>query len=131
MEASLANFREEFSAKLPALTLLSNLGYTFISPSECEVLRGNTAPGDKSTGQVMLLPVMRKFLGKQTFPFAGKQHPLSEAAIDKIMHTLNPAMNEGLKGANEKLYNALLYGVSVTEFVDGKKASPTIQLIAW
>ncbi len=131
MESNLANFREEFSAKLPALTLLSNLGYTYLPPMECEALRGNNAPGEKSTGQVMLLPIMRAFLAKQTFPFAGKQHPLSDAAIDKILHTLNPAMNEGLKGANEKLYNALLYGVSVTEFVDGKKASPTIQLIDW
>lgn len=74
---------------------------------------------------------MRAFLAKQTFSFAGKQHKLSEAAIDKVMHELNPAMNLGLKAANEKIYNALMYGVSVTEFIDGKKASPTIKLIDW
>ncbi|WP_435276376.1 type I restriction endonuclease [Psychrobium sp. nBUS_13] len=126
------NFKEEFSAKIPALTLLNNLGYTFISPSECEALRGNTfASEKKSTHQVILLPVMRAFLAKQTFSFAGKQHNLSEAAIDKVMHELNPAMNLGLKAANEKIYNALMYGVSVTEFIEGKKASPTIKLIDW
>jgi type I restriction enzyme R subunit len=125
-------FQEEFSAKIPALTLLTNLGYTFIPPSECEALRGNTLTNDKkSTHQVVLLPVMRAFLAKQTFSFAGKQHKLSEAAIDKVMHELNPAMNLGLKAANEKIYNALMYGVSVTEFIDGKKASPTIKLIDW
>lgn len=133
MTQPLANFREEFSAKVPALTLLSTLGYTFIPPSQCELLRGANVEnsGSKSTGQVMLLSIMREYLSKQTFPFAGKQHPLSDAAIDKIMHELNPAMNEGLKGANEKLYNAMMYGVSVTEFVEGKKASPTIQLVDW
>jgi len=47
------------------------------------------------------------------------------------MHELSPAMNEGLKGANEKLYNAMMYGVGVTEFIGGKKASPTIQLVDW
>lgn len=126
------NFAEEFSAKIPALTLLTNLGYTFITPSECEALRGNTLANEKkSTHQVILLPVMRAFLAKQTFSFAGKQHTLSEAAIDKVMHELNPAMNLGLKAANEKIYNALMYGVSVTEFIDGKKASPTIKLIDW
>lgn len=126
------NFAEEFSAKVPALTLLANLGYTFIPPSECEALRGNTLASEKkSTHQVVLLPVMRAFLAKQTFSFAGKQHTLSEAAIDKVMHELNPAMNLGLKAANEKIYNALMYGVSVTEFIDGKKASPTIKLIDW
>jgi type I restriction enzyme R subunit len=126
-----ANFKEEFSAKIPALTLLSNLGYTFIPPSDCEALRGKLNVGNKTTSQVMLLPVMRSFLAKQTFPFAGKQHKLTDAAIDKVMHELNPAMNLGLKAANEKLYNAMMYGVSVTEFIDGKKASPTIQLIDW
>ena len=124
-------FQEEFSAKIPALTLLTNLGYTFIPPSECERLRGNTLAGNKSTHQVVLLPVMRAFLAKQTFSFAGKQHALSEATIDKVMHELNPAMNLGLKAANEKIYDALMYGVSVTEFIDGKKASPTIKLIDW
>ncbi|GBL05989.1 type I restriction endonuclease subunit R [Glaciecola sp. KUL10] len=128
----IASFREEYSSKLPALTLLTNLGYTFIPPSECEALRGNTlASENKSTHQVILLPVMRVFLAKQTFSYAGKQHSLSEAAIDKVMHELNPAMNLGLKAANEKIYNALMYGVSVTEFIDGKKASPTIKLIDW
>ncbi len=131
MSDKVANFREEFSAKIPALTLLSSLGYTFIPPSDCEQLRGTINVGNKTTSQVMLLPIMRAFLAKQTFPLAGKQHFLSAASIDKIMHELNPAMNEGLKDANEKLYNAMMYGVSVTEFVDGKKVSPTIALIDW
>ena len=130
MTLSVANFKEEFSSKIPALTLLTKLGYSFIPPGACEQVRGNSVSG-KLTSQVMLLPIMRKFLSNQTFPFAGKDHKLSDAAIDKIMHELNPAMNEGLKGANEKLYNALMYGVGVTEFIDGKKASPTIQLIDW
>ncbi|QBJ61828.1 HsdR family type I site-specific deoxyribonuclease [Pseudoalteromonas sp. DL-6] len=125
-------FQEEFSAKFPALSLLSNLGYSFIPPIECEALRGNTlASGKKSTHQVILLPILRDFLAKQMFSFAGKRHTLSEAAIDKVMHELNPAMNLGLKGANEKIYNALMYGVSVNEFIDGKKASTTIKLIDW
>jgi len=66
------NFQEEFSAKLPALALLTNLGYTFLPPSECEALRGNSLVSEKkSTHQVILLPVMRAFLAKQTFSFAG------------------------------------------------------------
>jgi len=131
MAEQVANFREEFSAKIPALTLLSNLGYSFIPPDACERLRGKRLGGNTSTSQVMLLPIMRAFLAKQTFPFAGKRHLLSAASIDTIMHGLNPAMNEGLQAANEKLYNAMMYGVSVTEFVDGKKTSPTIGLIDW
>jgi len=99
-----ANFNEEFSAKLPALTLLTNLGYTFIPPAECETLRGNLS-GDtnKSTQQVILLPILRQFLAKQNFSFQGKTYPLSEAAIDKVIHQLSPAMNLGLLTANENI----------------------------
>lgn len=130
--SKVANFKEEFSSKIPAMILLAKLGYEFISPSECEQLRSNRVASEgKTTSQVMLIPVMREFLSKQSYMFAGKPQKLSEAAIDKIIHQLSPAMNEGLKSANEKLYEAMLYGVGVTEFVDGKKTSPTIQLIDW
>ncbi len=125
MTSPIANFNEEHSAKIPALALLTHLGYQFLSPVECMELRGN-----RST--VILPSVLRSVLEKKTFPFMGKDCPLSAAAIDKIVHQLaNPAMNEGLKAANEKLYNALTFGVGVTEFVDGKKATPTIHIIDW
>ena len=125
MSSSLPNFREEQSAKIPALTLLTNLGYQFISPNECVVKRGNLST-------VILPDVLRNVLKHKTYSFMGKERPLSESAIDKIVNELaNPAMNEGLKAANEKLYNALTYGIGVTEFIDGKKANPTINVIDW
>ena len=130
------NFQEEFSSKIPALTLLTTLGYQFIPPSQCNSMRSNKllanqANANKATNQVVLLPIMRAFLAKQTFMFEGAPHHLSDSAIDKIMHELNPAMNLGLQLANEKLYNAMLYGVTVTEFIDGKKTAQTISLIDW
>jgi len=110
------NFREEFSAKIPALTLLMTLGYTYLMPAQCLALRdpkGNLQAYSttESTSQVMLLPVLREFLAKQTFPFEGKQHHLSDASIDKIVHQLTPALNQGLSTANEIIYDALLYGI--------------------
>ncbi|WP_298443882.1 HsdR family type I site-specific deoxyribonuclease [uncultured Ferrimonas sp.] len=121
----LPNFREEQAAKIPALTLLSNLGYTFIPPAECLKQRGRM-------GNVVLTDVLRKVLKAKRYGHLGQQRALSNAAIDKVVHQLaNPAMNEGLKQANEKLYNSLTYGIGVTEFVDGKKVNPTIQVIDW
>ena len=130
------NFAEEFSAKIPALTLLTTLGYQFIPPSQCNAMRSskllaNQANANKATNQVVLLPIVRAFLAKQTFTFEGKPHYLSDSAIDKIMHELNPKMNLGLQAANEALYNAMLYGITVTEFIDGKRTSQTIGLIDW
>ncbi|MFC1234421.1 type I restriction endonuclease subunit R [Vibrio sp. F74] len=125
MSNPLPNFREEQSAKIPAITLLTNLGYQFIPPTACLAKRGNLST-------VILPDVLRNMLKHKTYSFMGKEHKLSEAAIDKIVQELaNPAMNEGLKAANEKLYDALTYGISVTEFIDGKKANPTIHVIDW
>ncbi|EGQ8511883.1 type I restriction endonuclease subunit R [Vibrio parahaemolyticus] len=119
-------FQEEYSAKLPALTLLTNLGWSFLSPELALAARGGKAD------EVVLRQVLRSELQKRTFTFAGKTYPLSEKAIDNLIaEVCSPALNEGLLTANERLYNHLLYGISVTEFVDGKKASPTVALIDW
>ncbi|HDI3315267.1 TPA: type I restriction endonuclease subunit R [Vibrio cholerae] len=119
-------FQEEYSAKLPALTLLTNLGWSFLSPELAFAARGG------KTDEVVLRQVLRSELKKRTFTFAGKSYPLSEKAIDNLIaEVCSPALNEGLLTANERLYNHLLYGISVTEFVDGKKASPTVALIDW
>ncbi|EHK9184666.1 type I restriction endonuclease subunit R [Vibrio vulnificus] len=125
MSSPLPNFREEFSAKIPALALLTHLGYQFIPPSDCLAMRGRLS-------SVILPNVLRSVLKHKTHTFMGKEYPLSESAIDKIIQELAmPAMNAGLKASNEKIYNALTYGISVTEFIEGKKANPTIQIIDW
>ncbi|MCC5853699.1 MAG: type I restriction endonuclease subunit R [Alkalimonas sp.] len=119
-------FQEEYSAKLPALTLLTNLGWSFLSPELALAARGGKAY------DVVLRQLLRSELQKRTFIFAGNSYPLSEKAIDNLIaEVCSPALNEGLLTANERLYNHLLYGISVTEFVDGKKANPTIALIDW
>ncbi|WP_116473157.1 type I restriction endonuclease subunit R [Zobellella maritima] len=119
-------FQEEYSAKLPALTLLTNLGWSFLSPEQALAARGG------KQDQVVLRGVLREALEKRRFTFAGTEHALSDKALDKLIaEVCSPALNEGLLLANERLYNHLLYGISVTEFVDGKKANPTVALIDW
>lgn len=123
---SIPKFQEEYSAKLPALTLLANLGWQFMPPAQALAARGGRMD------QVVLREVLREQLGKRRFQFAGGEYPLSAKSIDNLIaEVCSPALNEGLQRANERLYNHLLYGIAVTEFVDGKKTSPTIALIDW
>lgn len=119
-------FQEEYSAKLPALTLLSNLGWDFLSPEQALAARSG------KTDEVVLRDLLREQLSQRRFTFAGNEYPLSAKSIDNLVSEVcSPALNEGLQAANEKLYNHLLYGISVTEFVEGKRANPTIALIDW
>lgn len=119
-------FQEEYSAKLPALALLTQLGWSFLSPQQALEARGG------KLDEVVLRSILRTELGKRTFTFAGTAYPLSDKSIDNLIaEVCSPALNEGLLTANEKIYNHLLYGISVTEFIDGKKANPTVALIDW
>lgn len=119
-------FQEEYSAKLPALALLTNLGWSYLSPEEALAARAG------KPDQVLLTRFLREQLAKRTFTFGGKEYSLSDKAIDNLIGEVNsPALNQGLLTANERLYNHLMYGISVTEFIDGKKANPTIALIDW
>lgn len=119
-------FQEEYSAKLPALTLLNNLGWSFLAPSQVLAAR------DGKQDQIVLRQILRNELAKRKFTYAGQQYPLSAKSVDNLISEIcSPELNEGLLTANEKIYNHLLYGISVTEFVNGKKVSPTIPIIDW
>lgn len=119
-------FQEEYSAKIPALTLLMNLGWTYLTPAQALTAR------DDKLDQVVLTHILRRELAKRTFMYAGSSHAISTNAIDNLIdHITHPPLGEGLLTANERIYNHLVYGISVTEFVDGKKVNPTISLIDW
>jgi type I restriction enzyme R subunit len=119
------NTAELYSAHIPALATLLSLGWSYMSAADCLAARGGTQG-------VILRGVLVEELRRRTFDYKGKTYPLSTNAIDQIVRELSaPALNEGLLTANEKLYNALTLGVTVTEFVDGKKHSVTVPIIDW
>lgn len=119
-------FEEEYIAKLPALTLMTNMGWYFLSPQRAMQAR------DGKQEQVVLRAELRRVLETRRFHYAGKEHPLSEASIENIIgEVCSPALNEGLIQANQRMHNHLLYGITVTEFVDGRKTSQTVSLIDW
>ena len=124
--SDLPRFQEEYSAKIPAMVVLANLGWTFLSPEQALVARGN------KLNEVVLRDALFEALRKRRFTFSGNEYPLSDKSIDTIVAELcTPALNEGLTKANERLYNHILYGITVTEFIGGKKINPTIPLIDW
>lgn len=118
--------KEQFSAHIPALHLLSALGWDYLSPSSCLSLRS-------STSEVLLKPILIEFLRDRRFEYKGEWYPLSNNAIDQIIRDLSaPSLHEGLLAANERIYEKLTLGITVTEFMaDGKKHQPTIALIDW
>jgi len=116
---------EIYSSHLPALATLCVMGWDYMPPAECLAARG----GNQG---VLLTTVLVEELRRRTFDYKGKTYPLSTNAIDQIVRELSsPMLNEGLLTANERLYNALTLGVTVTEFVGGKRHSVTVPIIDW
>lgn len=122
---SAPNTAEQYSAHIPALQTLISLGWKFLSAPDCVAMRG----GNKA---VILKSVLIDELKKRRFEFKGQTYPLSTNAIDQIVRDLSaPGMQEGLITASERLYNAMTLGITVTEFVEGKKHSTTVKIIDW
>ena len=120
------NSRELYSAHIPALHLLCNLGWNFLSTADALILRG-------STREVLLKPRLIEVLQTRRYEYKGEWHPLSPGGIDQIVRELSSlSLAEGLLAANERLYAKLALGITITEFMpDGKKHQPTIAVIDW
>ena len=116
---------EQYISHVPALHTLAAAGWTFMSAEECLSARG-------STREVLLPNVLVEVLRKRRFEYRGGEYPLSTNAIEQIVRELSDtSLQEGLLLSNERLYDKLCLGVTVTEFIDGKKHSPTIPIIDW
>ena len=118
--------REQYSAHLPALHLLSNLGWNFLTTAQCLAMRG-------SNREVLLKQRLIEVLQTRRFEYKGEWYPLSPSAIDQIVREVSSLnLTEGLMPANEWLYAKLALGITVTEFMaDGKRHQPTIPIIDW
>jgi type I restriction enzyme, R subunit len=118
--------REQYSAHLPALHLLCNMGWNFLTTAQTLALRG-------STREVLLKPRLIEILQTRRYEYKGEWYPLSPGGIDQIVRELSAlSLAEGLMPANERLYGKLALGITVTEFMsDGKKHQPTIHVIDW
>lgn len=120
------NSREQYSAHLPALHLLCNLGWNFQTTARALSLRG-------STREVLLKGRLIEVLQTRRYEYKGEWYPLSPSGIEQIVRELLAlSLAEGLMPANERLYGKLALGITVTEFMpDGKKHQPTIAVIDW
>lgn len=120
-------YHEKSSSQQPALELLQSMGYTYISPQDCETQRG-------SRYHVLLKDILRGQLRRiNRYAFAGAENEFSAANIERAMEDLEqePAA-EGLVRASEKIYDALLLGKSYPETVgEGLTLSFNLRYIDW
>lgn len=114
------------ASQRPALALLETMGYTYISPADCDKQRG-------SRYHVLLRDILRGQLRKlNRYVYAGAENEFSAANIERAMEDLDEPLTDGLVRTSEKIYDALLLGKSYPETVgDGKMLSFNLRYIDW
>jgi len=122
------SFKEDHISQIPALQMLVNLGYTYLSQAEAERYRGG------KTTNVLLEDVLRKQLKEinSIRVSATKTSIFTDENIERgILALKNLPMNEGYIAASERAYNLLTLGQALEQSVDGDKKSFTLQYIDW
>ncbi len=106
------------------ISLLKNMGYTFISQDEIQQHRS-------STSQVVLKDILLSQLQKiNAFEYKGTNYNFSPKNIAKAVDDLDVSLNEGLMTANQKISDQLLLGNSYTEeLIDGAQKSFSFRYI--
>lgn len=119
-------YLEVSASQKPAIELLQSMGYTYISPKDCERQRG-------SRYHVLLKDILRGQLRKlNRYSYAGAENEFSAANIERAMEELDEPLTDGLVRTSEKIYDALLLGKSYPETVgDGKSLSFNLKYIDW
>ena len=114
------------ASQRPALALFEAMGYTYISPTDCDKQRG-------SRYHVLLRDILRGQLRRlNRYAYAGAENEFSAANIERAMEDLDEPLTDGLVRTSEKIYDALLLGKSYPETVgDGKMLSFNLRYIDW
>lgn len=122
------SFKENDISKLPALALLQNLGYQYLSPEDALQMRGG------KTSNVLLEEVLRRQLRELNSIKVGnrKEARFSEQNIENgVLAMRNVPMEGGYLSGNEAVYNMLTLGKAFEQSIDGDKKSYTMRYIDW
>lgn len=119
-------FDEKFLSQIPALQVLVNLGYQYITPAEALAARGGRA------SNVLLEEVLREQLKKlNRIQHKGGSYLFSEENIQSAIQRLKNLKYDGLLKTNEAVYDLLTLGVALEQSVEGDLKSFTLNYVDW
>jgi type I restriction enzyme R subunit len=121
------SFKEDHISQLPALKLLMNMGWKYLSPEQALETRGGR------TSNVLLETILKDQLQIiNTIEYKGKEFPFSDANINNaILAIRDLPVQDGFIAANKAFYELITLGKSFEQSVLGDKKSFSFQYIDW
>ena len=119
-------FDEKYLSQIPALQVLVNLGYHYLTPAEALAARGGKA------GNVLLEEILRGQLKKlNRIQHKGGSYLFSEENIQSAIQRLKNVKYDGLLKTNEAVYDLLTLGVALEQSIEGDLKSFTLNYVDW
>lgn len=120
------SMKEDHISQVPALQLLQNLGYTYLTPEEALTYRSG------KTRNVMLDDILAGKLRKMNVvKYKGREYPFTEGNIFSAIQSLKDVVYDGLIRTNEKVYDLLCLGRSLQQSIECDIKSFTLKYIDW
>lgn len=119
-------YKEEISSQLPALQLLINMGWTYLSPSQALYLRSGREKNVILTG--LLEPWLREHNAIQ---YKGESHAFSDSNIAQAIAKLAEEPFQSLEAVGENIYELLTLGTSLSQTIRGDRRSHSLRYIDW
>ncbi len=119
-------FNEKYLSQIPAIQVLVNLGYRYLTPAEALAARGG------KTGNVLLEEILRERLKKlNRIQHKGGSYLFSEENLQSAIQRLKNVKYDGLLKTNEAVYDLLTLGVALEQSIEGDLKSFTLNYIDW
>lgn len=119
-------FDEKYLSQIPALQVLVNLGYQYLTPAEALAARGGKA------GNVLLEEILREQLKKlNRIQHKGGSYLFSEENLQSAIQRLKNVKYDGLLKTNEAVYDLLTLGVALEQSIEGDLKSFTLNYVDW
>lgn len=119
-------FNEEYLSQIPAIQLLINMGYRYISPEQTVKERNGKLSG------VLLDNILRDQLKAiNKINYKGSEYLFSEENIQTAIQKLKSVKYDGLLKTNENIYDFLTLGVALEQTIEGNSKSFNFKYIDW
>jgi len=117
---------EKHLSQIPALQLLMNAGYTYISPAEALKQR------QEKTSNVLLEGILREQLKKiNRISYRGADYLFSEENIQEAVQRLKNVKYDGLLRTNEAVYDLLTLGTTLDQTIEQETRGRSLRYIDW
>ena len=124
----MSNFQinEKYLSQIPALQLLINLGFEYLTPVDALRERQNR------TSNVLLEEILRKKLKEiNRIRFKGNEYLFSEENIQTAIQKLKNIKYDGLIRTNEVIYDLITLGTAMEQTIEGDSKSFNLNYVDW